>query len=442
MSEVTIQCPQCHKSFKLNETLAAPIIQQSRRKFEQEFEQKEEALEERRKAFAEEQEIARKARKELDKERAAVAKKQEDIDERIAEQVAEQRAEIEKEAAKKAKQKYDDKLAEHDELRTELEEQLKEKQEKLAEARKQELEFRRKQRELDDKLKAADVELEKRLAEALAPVRDKAKKEAEEQQKLRIAERDKTISELQQKLEEAIRKAEEGSQRIRGEVQELDLEATLRTTFPRDNIEEIAKGQSGADIVQRVLDAIGKTCGSILWESKRTVRWQDGWLTKVRQDQRKSKAEIAVIVTETMPAGVDHFEHISGVWVTCPMLAMPLAMALRAGLVDTATARCASEGQQTKMVILYQYLTGSQFKQRIQAIVEGFKTLKEDLESEKRSTLRRWAAKEKQLELVMAATTGMYGDLQGIAGKTLPEIDGLEQKALSSASSQHATGSS
>jgi len=439
MSDLTIQCPHCQKPFKLNETLAAPIIEQTRKKFEREFEEKEEALEERLKTFTEEQEAAKKARKDLEKERALLAKKQEEIEERIAEQVKEQRAAIEREAAKKAKQKFDEKLAEREEEKAELEEQLKEKEEKLAEARKQEVEFRRKQRELDDKMKAADVELEKRLAEALAPERDRARKEAEEQQKLRIAEKDKTISELQQKLEEAIRKAEQGSQRIQGEVQELDLEASLRAAFPRDVIEEIAKGQSGADIVQRVLDGVGKTCGSILWESKRTIRWQDGWLAKARQDQRAAKAEIAVIVSETMPQGVDHFEHIDGVWVTCPMLAVPLAMALRAGLVDTATARCASEGQQTKMAVLYQYLTGSQFKQRIQAIVEGFKSLKEDLESEKRSTLRRWAAKEKQLELVMAATTGMYGDLQGIAGKTLPEIEGLEYKALPGADSDGAT---
>jgi hypothetical protein len=131
-----------------------------------------------------------------------------------------------------------------------------------------------------------------------------------------------------------------------------------------------------------------------------------------------------------MPDGVDHFEQVDGVWVSTLALAVPLAMALRAGLVDTSTARCASEGQQTKMAILYQYLTGPQFKQRVQAIFEGFKALKDDLESEKRATQRRWAMKEKQLEIVMLATTGMYGDLQGIAGKTLPEIEGLEVPLL------------
>ncbi|HZL36819.1 MAG TPA: DUF2130 domain-containing protein [Tepidisphaeraceae bacterium] len=426
MSDATIECPQCHKSFKLNETLAAPIIEQTRRTFEHEYEEKEAALEERRKAFGEQQRAAEKARKEVEKERAALAKRQEQIDQQIAEQVEEQCSAIERNAIKKAKQKFDEKLAERDGERAELEEQIKEKDEKLAEARKQEVEFRRKQRELDDMIKAADVEVEKRVAEAIAPERDKAKKEAEEQQRLRIAERDKTIGELQQKLEEAIRKAEQGSQRIRGEVQELDLEATLRSAFPRDTIEEVAKGQTGADILHRVLGNVGQVCGSILWESKRTIRWNDGWLAKLREDQRAAKAEIAVIVSDTMPQGIDHFEQLDGVWVSTLPLAVPLAMALRAGLVETSTARCASEGQQTKMAILYQYLTGPQFKQRVQAIFEGFKALKDDLESEKRATLRRWATKEKQLELVMLATTGMYGDLQGIAGKTLPEIEGLD----------------
>ncbi len=430
MSDVPIECPHCHKSFKLNETLAAPLIEQTRRKFERDYEEKEEALEERRKAFNDEQKAVEKARKEVEKERAALAKRQEQIDEQIAEQVEEQRAAIGREAAEKAKQKFEEKLAEHDEEKAELEEQIKEKDEKLAEARKQEAEFRRKQRDLDDKIKAADVELEKRVGEALGPERDKAKREAEEQQRLRIAEKDKTIGELQEKLEEAIRKAEQGSQRVQGEVQELDLEATLRAAFPRDTIEGIAKGQSGADVLHRVLGNVGQVCGSILWESKRTIRWNDGWLAKLRQDQRAAKAEIAVIVSDTMPDGVDHFEQVDGVWVSTLALAVPLAMALRAGLVDTSTARCASEGQQTKMAILYQYLTGPQFKQRVQAIFEGFKALKDDLESEKRATQRRWAMKEKQLEIVMLATTGMYGDLQGIAGKTLPEIEGLEVPLL------------
>ena len=126
-----------------------------------------------------------------------------------------------------------------------------------------------------------------------------------------------------------------------------------------------------------------------------------------------------------MPDGVDHFDQVDGIWISTRTMIVPLAMALRSGLADTHTARCASEGQQTKMAILYQYLTGPQFKQRVEAIYDGFKALKEDHDSEKRATLRRWATREKHLELVMAATTGMYGDLQGIAGKILPEIEGL-----------------
>ncbi len=430
MSDVKIDCPHCHKSFKLNETLAAPLVEETRRKFEREFEEKEEKLEERRKAFADEQEAAAKLRKQLQKERDELVKEKEQIDEQVAEQVKEQRAAIERDALKKAKQKFDEKLAERDEQKAELEVAIKEKDEKLTEARKAEVEFRKKQRELDDKMKAADVDVEKRVSEALAPEREKAKKDAEEQQRLKMMEKDKIIEDQKLKLAEAQRKLEQGSQQLKGEVQELDLEQILSAKFPQDTIEPVGKGEHGGDVSHRVRNPVGQECGTILWESKRTKAWSDAWLTKLRGDQRAAKAEIAIIVSETLPKDVSTFQSIDGVLVVARSCVLPIAMVMRQQLIEVCGARQAGEGQQTKMELLYQYLTGPSFRHRVEAIVEAFSCMHEELAKEKKAMTAQWAKREKQIEIVMKSTVGMWGDLQGIAGKTLQVIEGLDVRLL------------
>lgn len=430
MSDVKIECPHCHKSFKLNETLAAPLVEETRRKFQQEFEEKEEELEERREAFTEDQKVATKARKDVERERAALAEQKEQLDEQVAEQVQEQRIAIAREEAKKAKQKYDEKLAERDEEKDELAEIIKEKDQKLAEARKQEVEFRRKQRELDDKMKAADVQVEKRVTEALGPEREKARKEAEEQQRLKMAEKDKVIEDQKRQLAEAQRKLEQGSQQMQGEIQELDLEQMLTAKFPHDTIQPVPKGQHGGDVLQRVHGPTGQLCGTILWESKRTKSWSDGWLAKLRGDQRAAKAEIAIIVSEALPKDVSTFDSIDGVLVVALSSVIPVAMVMRQQLIEVTNARLAGEGQQTKMELVYQYLTGPTFRQRVEAIVEAFSAMHDDLAKEKKAITKHWAKREKQIENVMNSTVGMWGDLQGIAGKTLQEIEGLDVRLL------------
>lgn len=434
MTDVKIECPHCHKSFKLNETLAAPLVEETRRKIAEEYHEKEDALEQRKRAFAQEQKEAEKARRAMDKEREAIASQKEQLEEIVAEQVAEQRKAIERDVARKAKEKYDEKLAERDEEKAELEERLKEKDEKLAEARKQEAEFRRKQRELDDKMRELDLAAEKKAAELVAPQLEKAKKDAEEASRLKLLDKEKTISDLQSKLQDAIRKAEQGSQQQQGEVQELDLENRLREAFVRDGIDPVPKGQHGGDALHRVHGPQGTVCGTILWESKRTKNWAGGWPDKLKQDQRTAKADLAVIVTQAMPPGVDTFGEIEGVWVTTPALAVPLAAALRLALIEAALARRATEGQQDKMAILYQYLTGPQFRQRVEAIKDAFTTMQEDLDAERRVITKQWEKRAKQIERVMISTVGMYGDLQAIAGKTLQEIEGLEIRALDTSS--------
>jgi hypothetical protein len=168
----------------------------------------------------------------------------------------------------------------------------------------------------------------------------------------------------------------------------------------------------------------------ILWEAKRTKNWSDGWLGKLRDDQRAAKADIALIVTHALPKGLQTFDQIDGVWVTEPRCAIAVAIALRESLVALSAARLAGEGQQTKMALVYQYLTGPRFRHRIEAIVERFSDMQADLDRERKATMRLWAKREEQIRGVVEATAGLYGDLQGIAGRTLQEIEGLEMPLL------------
>jgi hypothetical protein len=283
---------------------------------------------------------------------------------------------------------------------------------------------------LDDAKRELELTVEKRVQENLAIVRSHARREAEESLKLKVMEKDQAIASMQQKIEELKQKAEQGSQQLQGEVQELELEALLRAKFPLDSIEPVPKGDFGGDMLHYVFSQSGQQSGAILWESKRTRNWSDAWLVKLREDQRNAKAEVSVLVSQALPKGVETFDVVEGVWVTHPRAALPVATILRHTLLQVSLTRQASEGQQTKTEMVYQYLTGPRFRQRVEAIVEAFTTMQEDLDKERKVIMKQWAKREQQIERVMGATVGMYGDLQGIAGKSLQEIEGLEFEAI------------
>jgi hypothetical protein len=417
MVEPTITCPNCHTEIKLTESLAAPIIESIRREYEQRLAKKDAEIARRETSLRAQEEMLSKAR--------------EAIDDQVAEKLQQARAKIVAEEAKKAKLALATDLDQKTKEIADLQEVLKKRDVKLAEAQKAQAELIRKQRELDDAKREFDLTVEKRIQEGLAITRQQARKEAEEQLKFKVMEKEQTIASMQKQIEELKRKAEQGSQQLQGEVQELELEALLSAKFPFDTIEPVPKGEHGGDVLQRVVGPLGQPCGTILWESKRTKNWSDGWLAKLREDQRSAKAEVAVIVSQALPKDVETFQMIEGVWVTHPRAALPIAMTLRHTLIEVASTRQATEGQQTKMEIIYQYLTGPRFRQRVQAIVEAFSSMQEDLDKEKKAITKQWAKREGQIDRVMQATVGMYGDLQGIAGKTLKEIEGLELPALS-----------
>jgi hypothetical protein len=391
MAEPTIVCPNCKTEIKLTESLAAPLLEATRRDFEQRIKQK-------------------------------------DAD--LAAKLKEEGARIAADEARKAKLALAAELDQRTRAVAELENALKENNAKLAEAQQAQADLIRKQRELDTKLREVDLAVEKRVQEGLNATREQARKEVEGELKLKVAEKEQTITSMQKQIEELKRRAEQGSQQLQGEVMELELEALLRTRFPRDTIEPVPKGEHGGDVLHRVLGPLGQPCGTILWESKRTKNWSDGWLVKLREDQRAAKAEIAILVSQTLPKEVEAFDLIDHVWVANPNVAIPVATMLRQSLVEIAIARQANEGQQTKTEMVYQYLTGPRFRQRVQAIVEAFSSMQEDLDKEKKAINKQWAKREEQIERVMLATVGMYGDLQGIAGKTLQEIEGLSLSSI------------
>jgi hypothetical protein len=416
MTEPTITCPSCKTEIKLTESLAAPLIEATRRDYEQRLVQKE----------------AESAKREAgirDRE-AALLKAKEALDEQVAEKLKIECIRIAAEESRKAKLAMATDFEQKSKDLLELQDILKQRDEKLAEAQKAQADLLRKQRELDDAKRELDLTIEKRVQAGLTATREQAKKEAEDALKFKVMEKEQTISSMQKQIEELKRKAEQGSQQLQGEVQELELEALLSSKFPLDNIHPVPKGEFGGDVLQHISGPFGQACGTILWESKRTKNWSDGWLVKLREDQRQAKAELAIIVSQALPKEVDTFDLVEGVWVTHPKEALPLAMALRQGLMEVASAKQTTEGQQTKMEIVYDYLMGPRFRQRVQAIVEAFSTMQEDLDKERKVIMKQWAKREEQIGRVMQATVGMYGDLQGIAGKTLQEIEGLEFRAL------------
>jgi hypothetical protein len=353
MTEPTITCPSCKTEIKLTESLAAPLIETTRRDYEQRLAQKE-------------AEAAQREARIRDRE-AALSKAKEALDEQVAEKLKGERTRIAAEESKKAKLALANDLEQKSKELIELQDILKQRDEKLAEAQKAQADLLRKQRELDDAKRELDLTIEKRVQEGLTATREQAKKEAEDILKFKVMEKEQTIAAMQKQIEELKRKAEQGSQQLQGEVQELELEALLSAKFPMDQIQPVQKGEYGGDVLQRVTSPLGHDCGTILWESKRTKNWSDGWLVKLREDQRQAKAELAIIVSQALPKDVETFDLIEGVWVAHPKTALPMAMALRQSLMEVAAARKANEGQQTKMEIVYDYLMGPRFRQRAES---------------------------------------------------------------------------
>jgi hypothetical protein len=240
--------------------------------------------------------------------------------------------------------------------------------------------------------------------------------------KAQVTRKDTQIAAMNRTIEELKRKAEQGSQQIQGEALELELEGLLRGKFPLDVVEPVGKGEFGGDIVQHVNGAVGPSAGIILWEFKRTKNWSDGWLSKLREDQRAAKADTALIISQTLPKDVETFDLIDGVWVAHPRCAIPVAVALRHALIELAGSRNAQLGQQTKMELVYQYLTGPRFRQRLEGIIEKFDELKDDLDKERKFMNRVWAKREGQIQGVQIRQRACGATCRALWAKRYPKL--------------------
>ena len=414
MAEPTIACPKCGAKIDVSQILYHQVQEELKREFDEKISRKNKELEKKAESLEQEKE-------KLDNDREQIKKQ---INEGIKAKLDSEKLRIEKSVREGIREETNEQIKS-------LQKELEQKSGQVRELNKTKAEIEKLKREKDELRDEVALEKEKEYSEKLKQERAKLQKQIDESSNLKIRELEKQLDDQKKLAEEMKRKAEQGSQQLQGEVQELELEDLLRAKFRHDMIEPVAKGEHGGDVLQRVVSPLGQQSGTIIWESKRTKAWSDSWLPKLREDQRAAKAEIAVMVSQALPKDVDLFDLVDGVYVTSPKAALAVALLLRQGLLETASARLASEGQQTKMEIMYHYLTGPRFRQRVQAIVEAFTTMQEDLDKEKKAITKQWAKREQQIERVMQSTVGMYGDLQGIAGKTMQEIEGLELKSLS-----------
>ncbi len=410
--EPSIVCPKCRTEIKLTETLAAPLIEAVKRDSDAKLRQKETEIAKREAAIRAQQDAVKQAREAIEAD--------------VSERLNAVSKTLKQEEETKARAKFSLELNFKAQQLEEANKALQEQEAKLAEAQKAQAEAVRKEREFAEAKRELDLTIEKRVAEKQAEIQTRAKAEAEAGLLLKVQEKEQTILGMQKQIEELKRKSEQGSQQLQGEVQELQLEALLRASFPHDTIVPVPKGEFGGDALQQVTTPFGQACGKILWESKRTRNWSDGWLQKLRDDQRAAKADAAVIVSQALPKSIDVFGQIEGVWITTPKCAVAVAMAIRHALIEVTMARKSGEGQQSKMELMYHYLTGPRFRHRVEAIVEKFQDMQADLEKERRAMQKAWAKREQQIQGIIQATSGMWGDMQGIAGRSLQEIDGLD----------------
>ncbi|AKM81834.1 TPA: DUF2130 domain-containing protein [Candidatus Berkelbacteria bacterium] len=346
---------------------------------------------------------------------------------RMVEQVT---AEVEK-RVKNEKEKIEEELKES--LGKEQANNLKVLKEKLdieakkrVEAENKELEFIKKQTEMEENIRRKDIEIATKLQEERKLIIEKTQNEIEEKFSLQTAEMRKQLEDTKKALTEAQRKAQQGSMQTQGEVMELALEELLKQRFPHDAIEPVPKGINGADIIQRVFSDFGAECGSIVWESKQTKAWTEDWVQKLKDDGRNIKGSLLILVSEVLPKDIKNFGLYKGIWVCNFPSIIGLTTALRSQLISISKITASQSGKEEKKDILYDYLCSQNFANRISAIGENFIAMKTNLDKEKIAMNKIWSSRETQINRMMENTAKMYGEIQGIAGNQLPELEVLE----------------
>lgn len=462
-----IICPNCQTTIKLDEALIGPLKEKMTSDFRKGLREREKMIEDlHKKLESVEKETEGRLNEVLEKEREKI---REDLEKRLVEESSMKMKEMEKkimekdekikqgvkkelellslkekleekerdleldikkrleEEREKLKGTMKEKVQKEFELeRKDLEERLKEQESGLREAAERELELRKKQREIEAKEKELHLELERKLDQERKKIEESVLERSRNEHHLKELEKEKTIKDLKEQIEIMKIKAEQGSQQLQGEVLELELEDELSRNFPFDDVEEVKKGQRGADVLQKVRTNTGYHCGSILWETKRAKEWSQKWVQKLREDMMEAKADIGILCTTSLPKEIDKFSVQNDIVVTSTPYSIPVAALVREQVLKVSRERSVNEGMSGKKDLLYNYLTGSEFRQSMEGIVETFMEMKKDLDSEKRSYTKHWAYREKQMVRALSNLSSIYGSMQGLAGNTMPSIENLE----------------
>lgn len=330
------------------------------------------------------------------------------------------RAKLEKELLAKAQEQAGKELADRDA-------EIKELRDKAKESAEFELKLRAEKRAIEEAKEKFELEKTRQLDEERGKIRETAEKAILEKEKYKMEEYEKKLRDMQKALEDAQRKGNQASQQLQGEVQELDLERTLRELYPYDEIGEVKKGENGADIRQVVRTEKGTICGKILWESKRTKAWSDGWVSKLKEDMRRDGASLSAIITQAMPSNINqNIGNVSGVWVLTPEALTPLSSLLRKNLIDVAREKVVAAHKQTTAETLYDYVTSATFTQNVERIVGIYLEMKAQIAKEQTNAERGYKQRNMQVDMLLSGMTGIYGEMQGIAGTSLAPISLLE----------------
>ena len=423
--QTTVLCPNCGADIDVNDILYHQVNEQLRKKYQDELSR------EKQQFLAQAVELEQQ-RKDLEEEKGRQA-------ELLASKVREQLQQKEAALTAKLKKSVED---EQQGALTTLREELAEKSKKLNEANKAGAELEKLKREKDELEQRLRADAEKQLSEQIAAARERISKEEHDRNELKLRELEKQLEDQKKLAEEMRRKQEQGSSQTQGEVQELAIEEWLAVQFPLDDIQEIKKGERGADCLQTVHTRSRPNCGTIYYESKRTRHFQTTWIEKFKADIQDRNANIGVLVTEVMPPDMDRLGLKDGIWVCSFDEFKGLCTVLRESIIQVSRAVVTQENKGDKMELLYDFLTSNEFQMQIGAIVEGFTQMKSDLDSEQRAMRGIWKKREKQIEKVLLNTTGMYGSIRGIAGSAVQAVPMLELAEEEAANVLEDTGDS
>ncbi len=409
MNQNQINCPNCGTAIDVQDILSHQLEEEIKQKYQAELNMAQQKFKAEQDKLAQEQAAFK----------AAKSKENELFQERLEKQLAEQKKVLED----KLKAKM---LEENAEQLASMQKELNEKSEQVKELNRSKVMIEQLKREKEEAKDIAKLEAQKMLNELIVQEREKISKSEAEKNELRMKELEKKLEDQKKLTEEMQRKQAQGSMQLQGEVQELAIEEWLSSQFPLDSIEEIKKGARGADCIQIVNTRSLQNCGKIYYESKRTKDFQAGWIEKFKADMRDKEADLGVLVTEAMPSDMERMGLRDGVWVCSFVEFKGLSAVLRESVIQLSKAVTSQEGKGDKMHMLYDFLTSNTFRMQVEAIVEGFSQMKNDLESEKRSMQRIWKQREKQIDKVVTNTIDMYGSIKGIAGNAVQSVKALE----------------